>query len=212
MDEVTQALIQAVRDDRVDDAETLIGHGANVNATLQFSLPLLIFVLHKRNVEMVRLFLDRGATPLPLALFMVISRGDVEMTRLLVEHGADVNARRHIGLTPLMIAVRKRSLEIVRLLVSHGANVNLQDIHGRTALHVAVECNVPHLVQQLLQVDCDLTLMSNGETPLMLALRLRDADITWGIRVERRTWIINVITIAVWYSSLDSVLDVELLF
>ena len=57
--------------------------------------------------------------------------------RLLLEHGADVNARRKNGFTPLHIASIFGILEVVRLLLEHGADVKAEDNRSRTALRVA---------------------------------------------------------------------------
>ena len=58
--------------------------------------------------------------------------------RVLISEGADVNARRTDGGTPLMIAAGNSSTpEIVQLLLEKGAEVNVRDTDGKTPLMFA---------------------------------------------------------------------------
>src|SRR2546428_9699416 len=69
-----QALLQATETGDVEQMETLLVQGTDVNA---------------RNAH--------GWTPLHVA----VSGGDSTVVALLLRHGADVHARSHIGTTPL---------------------------------------------------------------------------------------------------------------
>ena len=50
--------------------------------------------------------------------------------RVLISEGADVNARRTDGGTPLMIAASNSNPEIVRLLIEKGAELEARDTAG----------------------------------------------------------------------------------
>ena len=69
---------------------------------------------------------------------------------LLVEHGANVNAQRHDGNTPLILASKKGELEMVLVLLANGANVELENKQGMTALRVACANGHAAIVYELL--------------------------------------------------------------
>jgi len=63
------------------------------------------------------------------------------MVALLLEHGADLDARRINGMTPLMDACDAGEAAVVRALCQAGANVNARDERGGyNVLHFAEAC------------------------------------------------------------------------
>ncbi|CEP01261.1 Ankyrin repeat domain-containing protein [Plasmodiophora brassicae] len=92
---------------------------------------------------------DAGAgTERGTALHMCLDRGTIyrlppgpgacRVAELLIERGADVNALKMGGMTPLHLAARYPWPDhIITLLLENGAQVNAQDNNGRTALHYA---------------------------------------------------------------------------
>jgi RNA polymerase sigma factor (sigma-70 family) len=87
-------------------------------------------------------------TPLLWASYHARDTG-YDMIRYLLDKGANINAQRGGGLTPLMICTRVRSLRTVKLLLDRGADKSIQDAKGRTALDVAGEINDPALIKLL---------------------------------------------------------------
>jgi uncharacterized protein len=61
-----------------------------------------------------------------------------ETARVLLSHGADINARRADGGTPLIVAAGFNHLDTANALVQAGADVNLRDKAGRSALTLAL--------------------------------------------------------------------------
>jgi ankyrin repeat protein len=59
------------------------------------------------------------------------------MARLLLEAGADPNARRQGGFTPLHEAVTTCNVELAELLLAHGANPHLSNDEGDSPLQLA---------------------------------------------------------------------------
>ena len=114
----SERLWNAARNNRINEAKTLIQNGANVN----FRGPSNTTPLH------------------PASAF-----SDLELVQYLVEHGADINARNDIGNTPLIFAVTGGKLANAKYLIDMGANVNARlndragNDAGKSALNFAYE-------------------------------------------------------------------------
>lgn len=99
------------------------------------------------------------------ALFDAAAEGDIEKVTDLVGRGANVNARREIGETPLHVA---KSREAAQLLIEKGADVNARDDDfGMTPLfNQSVEVS-----ELLISRGADVNARSKkGTTPLMWAV------------------------------------------
>ncbi len=130
-------------------------------------------------VDLVRLFLDRGAevnassrggTPLHCAL----ASRRVEITKLLVARGADVALNNGpCGRAPLHMAVREGSpMEIVKLLLENGADVNALDGNRATPLHEACWHRDRAMAAFLIERGAELEVKDiQGRTPLSVARR-----------------------------------------
>jgi len=149
--------------------ETLIAHGANVNAKVAEEL---------------------GRTPLMEAVSNIGSQNMKPVVQALLAHGADVNLQDKDGLTPLMFVM---DLSLANLLLTKSPDLTLQDNHGRTALLWAIYHDIPPLVAALLAHaananDAD----KDGETALMLAasekegLQIIPMQLAKGILVDGR--------------------------
>ena len=99
-----------------DVLDTLVKHGARVNASCL-----------------------RGFTPLHAAC----GQSSLAMVKYLVDHGADVNATDDEGWTPLHVAStgpdKGGQEEIIKFLLLHGADVNAENRKGFTPLDRAVK-------------------------------------------------------------------------
>src|SRR5690349_18387836 len=59
--------------------------------------------------------------------------GDLELVNRLLDLGADLNAKRHDGFTPLLLAAFFGQFDIVRLLVERGADIGITSRFGTSA-------------------------------------------------------------------------------
>ena len=85
---------------------------------------------------------DYGRTPLhDAAIRFWNSQKYIE---LLIDNGADVNAMRGGGGTPLSYAASWGHEEIVELLIANGADVNVKDAFSETPLDVATHPDNPN--------------------------------------------------------------------
>jgi len=96
----------------------------------------------------------------------------VEILEYLVSKGAKVNAKDHLGSTPLHSAACSNTKEVLEYLVSKGADVNARDHLGQTPMHQAasqnprvevLECLVANGVNVNVKTD-------GGMTPLHYAI------------------------------------------
>ena len=106
------ALMRAARDGEINEIETLLKHGVDVNA------------------------MDKSGWT---ALIYASMRGDSKSVKLLLKANADANAKEEGGYTALMAAAQYGHDSIVKLLLSSGADVNAVTKDGRTAIGLAAK-------------------------------------------------------------------------
>ncbi|KAK0234296.1 hypothetical protein IW262DRAFT_1452849 [Armillaria fumosa] len=125
-------------------------------------------------------------------IFLATYHGDVEAVKLLLQYGsATVFPLEHLHMASytqsepkvtlcgvVIKAVNDGCADILQILIHHGANVNTtSSISGNTALHVAVRYGHIDSVKVLVEGGCNLSLHTNGKTPLDLALNQQSLDI-----------------------------------
>ena len=108
-----------------------------------------------------------------------VTYSSLEVVQYLISQGADVNAGKGIGDTPLHVAVFQSSDNIVKCLVAHGADVNGRDNAGNTPLFEAVGYS-PRIdrLEYLISQGADVHAKNNeGKTALDKALeRVRELE------------------------------------
>lgn len=150
--------------------ESLVAHGADVNARLQRG-------------SSGRGILSRvGATPFLLAAMTA----DVPYMRSLLRHGADASIPNATHSTPLMAAAglgclapteeagtEEEAIEAVRLAIELGNDVNAVDDNGETPMHGAAYKNFPRIVRLLADRGARVEVWNRanryGWTPLAIA-------------------------------------------
>lgn len=105
------------------------------------------------------------------ALLLSCARGHYSCAEYLLSNGADPNARRITGASPLYFAASYHHTRIVELLLNkYKAIVDLSTFDGSTPLHVACERGFIDIVQLLINSQANINAkMNDGTTAIMLA-------------------------------------------
>jgi ankyrin repeat protein len=157
-------------------AESLLEHGADVDARDKSNWRPLEKVLDDKHIEALRLLVKhnasvtaidpRGWTPLRRAS----ADGQLEVVRLLLQKHADVNAADALGWTALHLASFNEHVNVTRLLLENGANFNALTKGKFTPLYVASSKGLIEVVQLLLRSGADARLRGIGnQSPLRAA-------------------------------------------
>jgi ankyrin repeat protein len=169
----SSALITAIIQRDLRRVESLVSQGADPNAPdnkgwrpLHAAISQADF---ERSIEFVKLLLKHGAnvnewdvnhndTPILCAC----DPPNLAMARVLLEAGADPNALRSDGESPLRLCAAAKDLEMAKLLLQHGAGKTIDEFGGVlawTALsHAASNFDIP-MIELLLREG------ANPETP-----------------------------------------------
>ena len=141
---------------------TLIGKGADVNATQVDGATGLHWAVYRDDLTAADLLLTAGAKPdaanrvgmTPLAMAAVY--GNVRLVDRLLKAGADPKALGPNGETMVMYAARNGNPQLVRMFVEAGVDVNAREpLRGTTALMWAVEQKNADAVQALLDAGAN---------------------------------------------------------
>ena len=179
------ALHAASREHHLKAVQSLLRHGADVNAPGAWGrTPLLFASVHGR-LEAVLCLLEYGAdvnakdkdddwTSLHLAAAM----GHFGIARTLLKKNADTASRGNAGHTPLHLASSNRRVDIVGLLLGHGANPQARDKEQQTSLHLASASGNVDIAHLLLENGVDVDAKNNrGSSAYQIALDKRHDEV-----------------------------------
>ena len=130
---------------RLDNMNTLIQYGADINAKGINGSTLLHYASRHSKQEIVEF--------------------------LLKSNQVSVNATNNDQVTPLMLCFDGGRLDYMKTLIQYGADINARDINGETLLHIAsryAEQEIVELMLKLNQISVNAT-NNNQTTPLMIA-------------------------------------------
>lgn len=161
-------LFEAVEVGRLEDLETLISRGADVNARNLFGMPPLVAATSRQNEWVITELLKCGANP------NCVCESPVNRALLVLPPGKrhlrsqpEENRIRWPGWTPLMEATRGRAHHLIKLLVQHGADPNGTTRNGYTSLMEAASLGLASIANTLLENGANVdTQRNDGRTAL----------------------------------------------
>jgi ankyrin repeat protein len=131
-------LIEAVENDALERARTLLEEGCDATS------------------------LDEEGRP-PL-FFLIKSNGSREMAELLIDHGADVHWRNEEGVSLLDEAVERNRADLVKLFIEHGVDPGVTHRKsGMTAMMLAASFDYIDMMELLLEHGADLFAVDSFE-------------------------------------------------
>jgi len=167
-------LIDAVVNNDIEEVETLLNNGADINIQDNDGDTALMLASKYGRTDIVRLLLDHGANSFirnflsKTALMIASEYGRTDIVRLLLDQVVDIDIQDGYGNTTLNIAVKvivgwdrwsnrdqDQLIEIVRLLLERGADPNIPDNKGHTALTIAKRMAATDLIMPLVERHMD---------------------------------------------------------
>ena len=125
--------------------ETMINHGADVNATIKNNRTALMIVTVHGNRKAIYVLLSAGADPNSAdadgdtCLHYAVRNGCcAEVLQAIISLGVDVNATNKRNVPALMLACDRGNKDAIKVLLNAGADPNLTDDKGATCIHCAV--------------------------------------------------------------------------
>ncbi|RYW88246.1 hypothetical protein D7219_12480 [Legionella pneumophila] len=181
-----------------NSVDTLLASGANVNHLLPSGLfPLMLAIQNNFSDIAIALIkngrelnlnqkLDSGVT----ALHVAIENQMREVVFLLIVGGSALDiSRQSDGYTAWHTAAALGELAMMQAMVAHGVSIKSVMESQKNALHLASEAGHLEVVNYLLSLGVPNAKTSDGDTPLMLALKAGQSQVA-----ERLAEVIDINT------------------
>ena len=117
--------------------QTLIKHGANVNATNSLKVNVFECACYFQHEEAIKVLLEAGANPGQGLYYAIMYDLNKAIIQSIIDHGVDVNATDGDSFTALTTACMLGNENVIKILLNSGADPNIADIHGITSLQYA---------------------------------------------------------------------------
>ncbi|MDE7227498.1 MAG: ankyrin repeat domain-containing protein [Treponemataceae bacterium] len=174
--ERTELLVEAIRNNNVEQAKLCIKLGADVNATIYGYVRDRYYYTLTTNKNLITCSEFDVYTIPTLAM---ASESNKDIMELIIKSGADINAKSD-NTEPLLIyaAEKKGWKDIIELLIKAGADINTKGYHGQTALINAAYKGHKDTAEVLIKAGADINAKTNdGWTALMNAAYYDHKDI-----------------------------------
>ena len=155
-------LVEAARRTDADAVRSLLGGGADVNASEADGTTALHWAARLDSVELADLLLAAGADVAAAnafgvrPLWLAAVNGSAPLLDRLLEAGADPDTASAAGESVLMVAARTGRVAAVEALLARGADVNAPQRNGQTALMWAATEGHTAAVETLLNAGADM--------------------------------------------------------
>ena len=165
--------------------ETVVSHGADVNAANKKSITALMLACANLNEYAINVLLNAGADPNTADAggdtclhYVAQNHFCTKVLQAIISKGIDVNATNKKHVTALIIACHKGNTDAINILLEAGADPNITDSKGATCIHHAVGegCSKAAL-ERIINNGADVNVMNkNNITTLMIACEKRNKD------------------------------------
>ena len=176
----------ALHDCCTDVLQTIISHGADVNATNKKNVTALMTACHMANTDVINVLLKAGADPNITECNagadpnIADVNGDTCLYYAVQNDccGVGVNAPNNTNVTALMIACHKGNTDAIKLLLNAGADPNITDGKGATCIHLAVSEGCSKCVlETIVSHGADINIANKKNvTALMIACKKGEKD------------------------------------
>jgi ankyrin repeat protein len=179
------SLLNAIKDDDINDAKYLIENGANLYEEDSEKMTPLLIACRDNNYDIVQLLIDadidvnkpnsEDITPLVMSSL----NNNYDIVKLLIENNVDINQQDSWGYSVLHALTNKKdtdddiTLSIIELLINNGADVNLEVENDKfTPLMHAIENNFTNAAFVLIDNGADINAKNiSGDSILLMAAR-----------------------------------------
>jgi len=176
-------MVSAIYSDSLAAVEFLFELGCEYDVPNQWNVYPIHYAAYLGNVEVMRLFLDRGVNIHKVTMnretpfFWAVVGRRFEMADFLLENGVDINAKVVGGVTALHSAHKLR-MESLEYLLEKGADITAVDSTGNTVLHAAAWSGRDEIVRKIIENGVDVNAVNNnGATALVNACNRDSLDV-----------------------------------
>ena len=152
----------ALKRGRAESLQRLLRYGIDPNDDSRWDSSLLHQAVKQKSVRLAQILLENGADPnrsrfIGTPLHLAAKQGLPDMIRTLIQYGADVDAGKETGNTPLKYALgagnypRYQNPEAVKVLLGAGAKVSAMGKHASWLLENASAEGDAEIVAMLLE-------------------------------------------------------------
>ena len=179
-------LTDAVRADCSEGLlQTIIDHGASVNATDKYNATALMIACHLSHANAIHVLLKAGSdvniadkNGMTCLMYAVAAHSSEEVLQAILDHAAEVNATDKDNATALILACQMGHVDAIHVLLKVGFDANIAYKNGNTCLMYAVreDCS-EEVLQALVDHGADVNATSKDNyTALIVALGKRHVD------------------------------------
>lgn len=197
LDGPSEALLKAILADDLSEVQRLLQQGANPNARNEQGAPALAVAAGRRNAEIVKELLSKGADVQALTenlsenlnkvpvVWHAAARGSAETLRLLLQAGASPNAATGNGITPLMAAANLGNTDTIPVLIAAKVDLEARDLKDRTALMWAADGGQYEAARLLLDAGAAVDALGEQKAPPLMYAAQGGYDDVVALLVER---------------------------